>query len=446
MIKGIIRGNEARLRNLVDSASKLSKEMFNFSYWGMDHDLDLKSSIEFNDYNKIGMGYGLMLKEPIKAGLPLFRFPCKYSISSTDDGPFKASELLDIKSKAENVKKKLFDFDEKKGNYMYNLLLLTYKLMCYLKNKESSMKSYIASLPMRELPNLGSWKMEILCEVESQSLIDQIKHIYSVMNNLHDMMFNKGNKGKPNVSNDEFNWAFSLASSRYAPIEIDDGTLYLCPFIDYLNHSFDPNCKLEFEKDEGQNWIVTKSIKDINENEQLLINYGNMPNHMLAQKYGFAIENNPHSYILMQLNSYKYAEMMIDGIDTKAELMKTYLNIEKNNMRETLLHKDKVDPKMLSQARVWMMDAYDTIELYQKKEFNFNKRLNNRNEMRAKDLLLTLLHSKYSKINKYDYKKAKAALMPFKNIHDYNLYTAKILEEEEQSILKYNINEIEKLN
>ena len=445
MLKGIIRGSEVRFQNLASSALKLSKEMFNFVHWGKDHGLDLQASIEFNDYNTLGMGYGVTLKEPIQCGTKLFRFPCRHTISSADDGPFKTSELTKIKANAEAIQKDYFEFDKAKGKYTYNLLLLTYKLLCYKNIKDSSMKGYVESLPFVELPNLATWRMEVLSEVESRSLIDHIKSIYSVINRFYYRLFETDDGKLPPIPADDFRWTLALVGSRYAPIQTKDNTLYLCPFIDYLNHSFTPNCELTLEEDQNEKWIAARSLCDIKENEQLLINYGNMSNYMLAQKYGFAIKGNPYSCIPIVIGSDKYSEIIEDGIETKKELVKKHLGIKAYEARNGLLYKDKVDNNLLAQLRIWLMDPMDVISVYEEKKFDFTKRLNKSNEARVKDVLLDTLYSKWQRVSKIDYKKAKEELKVFKTIHDYNLYTARILEEEEYEILKYNIDVAKKL-
>eukprot|EP01022_Parablepharisma_sp_SALTPOND_P027572 TRINITY_DN669_c0_g1_i4.p2 TRINITY_DN669_c0_g1~~TRINITY_DN669_c0_g1_i4.p2 ORF type:complete len:888 (-),score=115.93 TRINITY_DN669_c0_g1_i4:41-2704(-) len=437
MMKGLVRGNEARFRALMDSASKLSKELFDFSYWAVDRGLDLHTSIEFTDYNHLGMGYGLTLKEPAQQGTLLFRFPCHSCISSDDDRSFNSSELAKIKESALATSKQHFSHDTRKQKYTYQLLMLTYKLLCYFRNKESTMKPYINSLPVQELPTLGHWQHQVLCELNSQSLINYIKATYKAVNTLYYSMFSK-KKGLPLVLQDEFQWALSLAGSRYAPISPADSTLYLCPFVDYINHSFSPNAEIEL-MEEGEKWISVKSTREMKQGEQVLLNYGKLSNYALAQKYGFAVENNEYSSLPFMLECEKYAGIMRDGVEAKLELIKKHVKVPEHESMHALLYKDNMEPSIIPRLRIWLMTPVEVMQVFKNNHFDFNQKISKDNEARVKDCFSTILYSKLAKISKVNYKQFKSSLKPFKTIHDFNCYTAAILEEEEQEILKSNL-------
>ncbi len=67
----------------------------------------------------------------------------------------------------------------------------------------------------------------------------------------------------------------------------------LVPQLDMLNHSPDANAEYRFNKEARSVDIV--AIKSIGEGEEILLNYGPLPNLKLLVFYGFAVEGNPHS-------------------------------------------------------------------------------------------------------------------------------------------------------
>ena len=54
----------------------------------------------------------------------------------------------------------------------------------------------------------------------------------------------------------------------------------IMPLLDFINHSFEPNViMLPFEdRVNGESFMMVQAIRDISENEQLFVNYGNIGN------------------------------------------------------------------------------------------------------------------------------------------------------------------------
>ena len=63
----------------------------------------------------------------------------------------------------------------------------------------------------------------------------------------------------------------------------------ILPLMDFINHSTEPNCVVisHHDKVADQSYAVLRTIRDIGENEQITISYGDLPNTHLIQKYGF---------------------------------------------------------------------------------------------------------------------------------------------------------------
>ncbi len=335
----------------------------------------------------------------------------------------------------------------------YHLLLLTYKLMCYKRSKETRFQPYMDSLPVNDLSMLPSWQGRVVGELNSQYLIQYIKICYQIDHVLYSGLFSpqKNVVSKGLALEDEFVWALRTATSRHmiydnrsaAVVNAPSFGVHVCPVVDYLNHSFEPNCVAARDKDLG---VTVQSLRRIEAGEQLLINYGNMPNYALAHKYGFAVENSPFSSLHLAFNCSSYSAIINDGAETKTRLIQKHLGVaDPTNCCSTLLYRDHLDPTLLPKLRVWMMTPEEAIGQYKTKHTDFMKPLGRMNEARARDCLSCMLSEHLTRLTRVDYGKLKQSLRRFRTVDEYNRYTAAILEEEELAILRGNLALLAKL-
>jgi hypothetical protein len=108
---------------------------------------------------------------------------------------------------------------------------------------------------------------------------------------------------KPSL--DSFGWAFGVAASRafrLPKITGDQGPV-IVPLIDIASHSFDPNCEVIL----GADGYELRTLADINEGSELVVNYGLFNNEELFSDYGFTVDENPFE----ELN-FKFDAPMID--------------------------------------------------------------------------------------------------------------------------------------
>ena len=120
---------------------------------------------------------------------------------------------------------------------------------------------------------------------------------------------------KPSV--DAFGWAFAAASSRAFrnPKLIDDVAMppneveeygygsgkVIIPLLDIASHSIFPNCHIVLNHDRTA--YDLRTIKPIEEGEEILIDYGPLGNEELFGDYGFSIDNNPHDKLMFKMDS-----------------------------------------------------------------------------------------------------------------------------------------------
>jgi hypothetical protein len=84
----------------------------------------------------------------------------------------------------------------------------------------------------------------------------------------------------------------------------------MSPLVDMMNHSFDPNCRIEgiYYQHESESFVLVRAIKEITKNEELTINYGDYPNHDYLLKFGFVNEKNPYNELAITLDFNDYLE------------------------------------------------------------------------------------------------------------------------------------------
>ena len=68
----------------------------------------------------------------------------------------------------------------------------------------------------------------------------------------------------------------------------------MCPLVDTINHSFQPNAHVEgtFSILDNDSFLVLKAETNIEIDEEITLNYGNYGNHDLLMKYGFVETDN----------------------------------------------------------------------------------------------------------------------------------------------------------
>ncbi len=99
------------------------------------------------------------------------------------------------------------------------------------------------------------------------------------------------------VSSRAFHLNFSSCSpASNSPESINSRRLL--PLIDFLNHSFDPACKVE-ATDSG---LEVRSLRDIQAGEELTIKYGELSNDALLLDYGFIADENPFDTLQLKFH------------------------------------------------------------------------------------------------------------------------------------------------
>lgn len=120
------------------------------------------------------------------------------------------------------------------------------------------------------------------------------------------------------ISVDEFRWAYASIMSR--SVFVEDAALWsgdlklrkdnaaLPPLLDYFNHSNDTEVSAKYDSKACRYELWTK--QSWKEGEQVFIKYGAHSNATLLTHYGFAIEENAHDSIRLDLEFVDLIESM----------------------------------------------------------------------------------------------------------------------------------------
>lgn len=181
---------------------------------------------------------------------------------------------------------------------------------------------------------------------------------------------------------------YTLTRSRVLSINDE---MVLAPIIDMVNHSFEPNCEVTGKYVANNSFVILKSAKAIEPEEELSISYGEISNNELFFKYNFVVSPNPYSYMVVRLN-YEEAE---DYADILFEEKKGLLD-KLGGIPETIrVLRTHIDIKSMSALRLYFMDESDLKSIGRLNEKVLESKISNGNEIRVIQFLISNLHTAY---------------------------------------------------
>jgi len=125
------------------------------------------------------------------------------------------------------------------------------------------------------------------------------------------------------LSRDVVKWSFCVYYTRCVYLqELDsikednlleqdrkDASFALVPLLDCLNHSFEPNCEVKFNKETLCFDVLP--IRDIEAGEELCFTYGAHDNSKLLVEYGFIVTENPNDAVLLDAAVREYLQQQL---------------------------------------------------------------------------------------------------------------------------------------
>ena len=103
-------------------------------------------------------------------------------------------------------------------------------------------------------------------------------------------------------------WALAATSSRAFRAAGPRQPGALLPLIDMCNHSFEPNCAIEGDKESGSSGALTVvAQRDIAEGEALSLCYGELPNDFLLLDYHFVADVNRNDVVELAFDARMFS-------------------------------------------------------------------------------------------------------------------------------------------
>ncbi|CAF3676931.1 unnamed protein product [Rotaria sp. Silwood1] len=161
--------------------------------------------------------------------------------------------------------------------------------LVYVCEKEKT-NPYIEFL--RSIKSIPKWCLYSNDKYPRQ-LIDKMKK--------HLNKYNQSRNKFLNYTNDHFQWAYYTINTRCVHFDMEisskdqDDNLCLIPYLDFVNHSIEPNTISKFNSLTRSYEIHT--IKSINYNEQITFLYNPHSNIDLFIEYGFVLLINPYNQL-----------------------------------------------------------------------------------------------------------------------------------------------------
>eukprot|EP01022_Parablepharisma_sp_SALTPOND_P032131 TRINITY_DN82_c1_g1_i1.p1 TRINITY_DN82_c1_g1~~TRINITY_DN82_c1_g1_i1.p1 ORF type:complete len:393 (+),score=42.37 TRINITY_DN82_c1_g1_i1:497-1675(+) len=326
--------------------------------------------------------------------------------------------------------------------------MLAFILYSHLSSIGHPWNTYISTLPADALPMLAYWSPEVLNKIRSSTLIQQAAATGELYRRLHSEIVDRKEDEK------EFSWALQMATSRHVifPDELTakkEFEMFMCPIVDLLNHSFEPNAVVvpEFDVSLRSGCFCLRSLKKIEKDEQITISYGDHSNLTLVQRYGFVVENNKNSCIPLIFDSEKYQEIMQDSVENKLQIISKGLKSSLKKANGGYIYQNRMEGDLMAKLRVWMLtnQEINKIGVEELTKMNFKQKISAENEARTLDCMKEILVQKRELLGNTDYALEKKKVDRFRSIENYNLYNLYLLEEEEKQILENALKFVSRL-
>ena len=447
--------NNTLLKSIINIHS--SKSLYNYLNDCQEKGLVMEKNVSIqpfkNYYTLINNEYRINENEII-ARIPIQTGFNGFNINIRDESTSKVikEQIHEIVKSIVNPKKNLYYYDK-----LVQQLFLTFEIYLNSMDKDSNYYDFIDSLPKdcNSLLNLGNKKIENL--VKSKIISSNIAINYSQVYSIFEEFMNKK---LFEVDSNLFTYSYLTANSQKINFNSEKGEISLiAPVLNLINHSFNENIELLEYYDEKikESFILLKSIKTINQGEQLFINKGDSINNLeLAIKYGIVDETNINNFIKLPVccdNNYiedmfKNASdsikikiiQMNDNVLGKELLLPNYEQIIYNDIT---LYPKKFSSNILKLLRISLLNKN---ELNNCSNHDFSLKYTNENEVEVNEYLkeittyyLEALHPSSYYVNIIN------ELRYNQNCKDnIDLFNISLIEKEERDILESNYSYLNK--
>lgn len=280
----------------------------------------ISTSVSIQHFNMYG--YGLVAKRNVKMNESLFRIP--YSIIQSSDN---------IKQEYINI---VPDFEEKMDRLLGNFsplvrqdIVLALQLMkeCTLDGK-SYYQPYLDILPKDFVPRLDTFDDHDLVLLEDEFLSNIAKDSRNKLRTLYnDIDFQRilpsGKSQEECTSFSSFHKFVTISSSHSM---ILNGTKFLVPLADMINHSVRPNITVPhlfstFHQRNSDGSITVYADRDVLAGDQIFEEYGALDSSLFQEAHGFVPSNNPfHCAMIESRHLMEFSNVIVGLTDILLDL------------------------------------------------------------------------------------------------------------------------------
>ncbi|EGR32441.1 SET domain protein [Ichthyophthirius multifiliis] len=374
----------------------------------------LFSEIELKSINdplkNINKGLGLVSQQEIQAGSEVFLVSTEKSITGLElvgSDRIKAYEINDSVTK---IASKYYEKNPYQFYYIQNVLKIITQLNVHSKFETMQLYPYADYLLKYFLDNANEipknplyWDTNTIKGIYSSYLASLISSTHSQFQSITEDLYNNRLFGF--VFQDFCNY-MSIVRSRNLnflpeqPKHFDiNSVVIMTPVVDWINHSFQPNCRVTgtYFEHENESYVCVKAIKDILPGEELTLNYGNMPNYDFLMKYGFVNQINEFNEFGLNLNFDNYLEYTSQQFELKQKIFK----IQKDfTLDRFVIYQNKINKDLLRTLRIYFIsdqDVFNNTEISTYMFNDFDKQISTQNEVQLCKYMINILNQEKQK-------------------------------------------------
>jgi hypothetical protein len=438
---------------LLNSTLTISKNVFNCFSIACDKGAILHKQIALDDYNNLGMGFGLKALDPIPQYTDIFRIPLSVGLNGIDMVDVIADERKAI---LKNLCQKISDTLAPEGperERMCQVQSLVWQVIINNHFDIAANHAMVEAFPHEDLTQIIYMPKNLIDNLSSTNMKIYIAYTTFFYKTIYDMII----KDKVfEIDINLFIWAYSnvlarkinVAAHKY-PVDI------LLPIMDYVNHSSsEPNIDIQPYHDytHGNSYLVATALRNIEPGEQLLRHYGEDTNRNYMNKYGFFDKDNKRKelnlfytrdFVEQLIHDQAVQEFLVHGAQAQPAKENLYKknNVDMSGADSITIFVDKFETNILKYLRITLLNEGETAKAV---SHDFGKIFSKENELRVFKFLKTIFdkHNSFIKNNNYSHK--IESLGEIDTVDKFKMKNLYLLEEEEQFLLSKNVDYINK--
>jgi hypothetical protein len=438
---------------LLNSTLLISKKVFNCFSSATENGAIINRNIALDDYNALGMGYGLKALEHIHTNTEIMRIPIGTGLNGVDMVDMLEDERKKVLKQLCNNIASTIAPEGPERERMYQVQSLVWQVMHNSQYEEATNNALISAFPTEDLTQIIYMKQEHINHLSSLNMKIYISYTTHFYKSIYEMV------KKESIFDADLNffiWAYNNVISRKLSVKSPKQSVeVILPILDYINHSsVDPNVTTVpyYDIKEDRSYVLLNSTREIQEGEQLFRFYGEDSNRNYMNKYGFFDKDNKRKdlnifytqhlfeLILNEQIVQEYLYLMKQAKPLKEKLFKNN-NVDLVVSDSIEIYPNKFDNEILKYLRIIFLSEEECIKAA---GHDFGQIFSMENEIKVFKFLKVIFDKHFSLIKNNNYTNKIDALGEIDNVDKFKVKNLLLLEEEEQFILSKNVEYINK--